>query len=299
MAGAAAVVHVDLDGARHISRVHGWPERGDDDPLFDTGLRNALEFFRATGVRATLFVIAEDVRDPRKLALLREAARQGHEFASHSLTHRRLDRLAPETLRREVAESRALIGEALGVEIHGFRAPAFSVNRRVLECVADAGYRYDSSVFPTRRFAKRTGLSRPARGAYRPLPGRSLLELPMPSPGPLPLPFHPSYSLVLGTWYFRAGLRVTGAAAGPFVVLFHLTDFADPLAGDRTNGWRGRLFTLSHLTAAAKRQRCAEMLDRLRARYSIVTTASWLAHHRAGAGEDGGTAAPPTAASRS
>ena len=75
-----AAIHVDLDGAREIYEVHGWPYKGTDDPLFETGFRNAVEFFKANGIRPTLFVISRQLDDPRKRELLQAAVRQGFEI---------------------------------------------------------------------------------------------------------------------------------------------------------------------------------------------------------------------------
>jgi hypothetical protein len=74
----------------------------------------------------------------------------GHEVASHSLTHPQpFHTLDDAGLRREIVESRARLAEASGSEIAGFRAPSWDVDRRVLDVVAAAGYRYDASMFPT------------------------------------------------------------------------------------------------------------------------------------------------------
>jgi hypothetical protein len=103
------------------------------------------------------------------------------------------------------------------------------------------------------------------------------MELPMPGYDWLPFPFHPSYCLVLGTWYFRLGLRRFHRWGAPLVLLFHLTDFADPLPPDRLPGRKARLFTLSHMKGAPKRRRCAEMVDLVQSHYRIVDSTELLA----------------------
>src|SRR5947207_426593 len=82
-----AVVHVDLDGAVDIYKGHGWPYPYSDDPLFETGFRRMLDFFTRNHIRATLFVIAHSLDDPRKRELLETAVKHGHELASHTMTH--------------------------------------------------------------------------------------------------------------------------------------------------------------------------------------------------------------------
>jgi hypothetical protein len=98
----------------------------------------------------------------------------------------------------------------------------------------------------------------------------------MPAYRPLPWPFHPSYSLVLGTWYFRLGLRAFRRSHAPLVLLFHLTDFAEPLREAILPNRRARLFTLSHLDSGAKRQRCRQMLNMVAREYRLAATSELL-----------------------
>ena len=256
-----AVVHLDLDGAPHIYRAHGWRYPLAEDPLFETGLRGALATFAEAGIGATLFVVAEDLRDPRKRALLREAVRCGHDIASHSLTHRNLTLLRPDEKRTEIRESRERLRQDLAQEVAGFRAPGFAIDRESLELIAEAGYAYDSSLFPTAEVAHRLGIEALSATPGRFDPRSPLCEVPLPAYAPLPFPFHPCYSLMLGLWYFRFGLARFRRTRAPLALLFHLTDFADPLpSAALPNPW-ARLFTLSHLGGEAKRRRCRRMLD--------------------------------------
>jgi hypothetical protein len=267
-----AVVHLDCDGLADIFRVRGWSDAGGADPLFDLGLPRALDFFDAQGVRATLFVIAASLDVPERRARLREAVARGHEVASHSLTHRALPSLTAHEKRCEIADSRARIADALGAPVIGFRAPSFAIDRESLELVAEAGYAYDSSLIP----GWHASLGRVAEGPHRPLAG-ALLELPMPRCAPLPLPFHPSYSLVLGTSYFRAGLSLARRSGSPFVMLFHLTDLADPLPAASLPTLRARFFTLSWLSRERKERRCARMLAALRREFELTQTRELVA----------------------
>jgi peptidoglycan/xylan/chitin deacetylase (PgdA/CDA1 family) len=260
----SAVVHVDLDGAGHIYRAHGWRYDEGDDPLFESGLRGALDLFARAQIPATLFVIAEDAAHPRKRALIQEAIDAGHEIASHSLTHRRLTVLTRAEKWREISESRSVLADTFGVPVRGFRAPGFHRDSESLELIGEAGYAYDSSEL--------AGTHRQPRAPYHPLSGRPLVELPVPSMSPLSLPFHPSYSLVLGQWYFRAGLAASRRRPAPFVLLFHLTDFADPLPSTRVRAWQQRLFTLSHATAQDKRARSAAMLGWVKQSFTVRPT---------------------------
>ena len=272
---AQAAIHVDLDGARHIYRAHGWPYDSGDDRLFESGLRGALDFLAGAECPATFFAIAEDLDDFRKRALLEGVVDAGHEIASHSVTHRRLTGLDRETKRHEIAESRRRLASALRVAVRGFRAPGFGIDHECLELIQEAGYEYDSSMWDVRHANGRLP------GPFQPLPGEPLVEMPVPAAGPFGWPFHPSYSLAVGDWYFRAGLRAFRRRQTPMVLLFHLTDFSDPLPRAHARGFPQRLFTLSTLSAEGKRARCRAMLDLVRRHFVLATTSDLLEAARA------------------
>ena len=272
----SAVVHVDLDGAAVIFQDRGMTYDYADDPLFESGLTNLLEFFDRNGIKATLFVIAADLEDPCKRELLVEATRRGHEIASHSVTHRRLARLTHAEKRVEIAQSKALLESGLRTTVLGFRAPHYDVDRDCFDLLDEYGYRYDSSTYSTPEFARRLQLPVMPAGPHRPFVDRALIEFPLPDYKPAPFPFHPCYSLILGDRYSRSRMTRFHKRGLPLVMLFHLTDLADPLPRDRIAGWRLRLMTLSHLPASTKIARCQKMLDFARQGYRFTDTESLL-----------------------
>lgn len=269
-----ACVHVDLDGGPDVFAAHGWAWPLSGDPLFASGMARALELFEVEGIRATFFAVARDLDDRQKRPLLEEAVRRGHAIGSHSVTHRPTARLGSGDKRSEVFDSKARLEAELGVAVEGFRAPGFHIDRETLELVAEAGYRYDSSLFPSAADAAKVRLERVPPAPHAPLAGQALLELPLPA-HPGPVPFHPSYSLVLGQWWFRRGLARTTPGA-PLVLLCHLTDFAEPLPAEALPGLRARLFTISHRSARAKADALRRMLERVRRGYELGDTAALL-----------------------
>lgn len=273
MTTPSAVVHVDLDGATHVYRAHGWTPSFGRDPLFESGLTRLLGFFEQRNIVATLFVIAEDLGDPVKRALIVSAAARGHEIASHTVTHRRLTTLTPDVRRVELADSRRRLEDAIGRAVTGFRAPGFAIDRETLRLVAEAGYRYDSSVFLGRRAPRGALCIGDEAGPLERETG--LGELAMPRYDGLPWPFHPSYSQLLGTRYFSAGFaRAMRSPPRPFVFLIHLTDLADPMPVADLRGFSSRVFTLSVLSPATKARRLSRMLDIVQSRCTVVPTAS-------------------------
>lgn len=100
-------------------------------------------------VKATFFVlgwVAE--RFPQ---LTRRIAAQGHEVASHGYLHQRVALQDRETYRDDIRRSKAILEEQTGVEVKGYRAPSYSITRQTdwaFDELVDAGYQYDSSIFP-------------------------------------------------------------------------------------------------------------------------------------------------------
>jgi len=271
-----AVVHVDLDGANHVYRSQGWDYPHGDDPVFETGFANMLEFLERNDIRATLFAVASDLDVPEKRAALQRAVAAGHEIASHSITHPDLDKLDREAKHQEIAGSRLRLEKELGVAVEGFRAPSYSIDRDGFELLGECGYRYDSSTFARRSFARRLKVPAILPMPHKPLLDRPVVELPVPFGRLTGLPLTASYSLVLGQAYFDISFRHYQRSGLPFILLFHLIDFAEPLGADRLVGAKSRLLTLSHRSSRSKLAQCQRILDRVRGSYDVADTATLL-----------------------
>ncbi|BEH10024.1 MULTISPECIES: XrtA system polysaccharide deacetylase [Geobacter] len=128
------------------------PEQWDRFPL--RVVRNTsriLDMLDAGGVKATFFVLGWVAE--RAPELVKEIARRGHEVASHGYGHRRVSTQTRQEFRADVRRSKSLIENLTGSPVYGYRAPSYSISRHVLwafDELLDAGYRYDSSVFPVR-----------------------------------------------------------------------------------------------------------------------------------------------------
>lgn len=119
------------------------------DPLSHTrGLPRLLEAFARAAVPATLFCVARDAE--AHAGVLCQAAEAGHEIASHTWSHPIRFASAPVAdQRRELADSKRALEAASGSSVVGFRAPNFDMDDRVVPRLAEAGYRYDASAYPT------------------------------------------------------------------------------------------------------------------------------------------------------
>jgi polysaccharide deacetylase family protein (PEP-CTERM system associated) len=126
--------------------------RADTDQAFEVerNMRFLFDLLAGHDVRATFFFLGTVAR--RSPQIVAEAARLGHEVASHGGEHRRLFRMTPAALRESLRRHKEGLEDLAGVRVHGFRAPEFSITARTvwaLDVVREVGFTYDSSVYPT------------------------------------------------------------------------------------------------------------------------------------------------------
>jgi polysaccharide deacetylase family protein (PEP-CTERM system associated) len=85
--------------------------------------------------------------------LVRRIADQGHEVASHGYGHERASDLSQAAFNHDVRRAKGVLEDLCGAEVAGYRAPSFSIgpgNLWAFDSLANAGYRYSSSIYPIR-----------------------------------------------------------------------------------------------------------------------------------------------------
>ena len=241
-----------MDGLHLYYRIHGLEEPGRDGPtIYETGVRRFLELFDRHGVKATFFLVGEDLADPRNLAVAREIAEAGHEIASHSQSHRYdLSILGESEMERELALAEVALSPLRGGRPpSGFRAPGYNLSAALLGLLRARGYRYDSSAFPCppyyltkaaiigayRLVGRRSGslVGDPSvmwspRGPYqRTVPGGdTLLELPVTVLPGVRFPVIGTSLILLDTWGWKIAHRLLSGVS--FVnIEFHAIDLTD------------------------------------------------------------------------
>ena len=266
--------HVDMDGLDAIYRGHGRvPPDGRDD-FYLSAVENSLVFFAAQKMCATYFVIAQDLDDPAKRAAIESVAKAGHHVASHSLRHAYLNRISSAEKREEIVASRRKIEDALGVPCLGFRAPGYSIDFESLEILRDAGYRYDTSVFPSYAFRRRLGIERLFPEPFLLFPENHFFEIPLPVAGPWLPPFHPCYAFLLPDSYYRRCMASFARRHNYLTYLYHLTDFATPLR--LRQGLRLEIFTNNVCSREKKLRFLGQLLEPVRREFSFTTTEEFL-----------------------
>jgi polysaccharide deacetylase family protein (PEP-CTERM system associated) len=123
-----------------------WPQL----PLqAERNVRRLLDLFDRTGVRATFFCLGWMAE--RMPQLVRDCDRAGHEIGSHGYGHVLAYQVGRTAFLQDIVRSKAILEDITGHEVIGFRSPGFAIrdeSRWVFDVVAQAGYRYDASVFP-------------------------------------------------------------------------------------------------------------------------------------------------------
>ncbi len=149
-----------------------WPSR----VVHNTGA--VLDLFAEAGVKATFFTLGWVAE--RHPALIRRIVDEGHELASHGYAHDRVHGFTPDSFRADLRRARALLEDAGGVAIKGYRAPSFSIsaaNRWALDVLAEEGYLYSSSVAPIAH--DHYGWPDAPRFRHHPVQGSAMVELPV------------------------------------------------------------------------------------------------------------------------
>ncbi len=249
-------ITIDLDEIYCYHGIHGLDAPSPDKArlVFERALPRARELFRELGVKATWFVVGQDLSDATSARQVKALFDEGHEIANHTMHHKYDFTILPlESQAEEIDAASREIQRIVGHPPTGFRAPGYNLTYGVVELLEKRNYGYDSSVFPCPAyFAAKMGaialksfqgrssssiIGDPGVLRAPPLPyrigddgiwtrGEGLVELPITVVTRARLPFIGTAISVMGK--LPAALFARKAAALPFVNLeLHGIDFID------------------------------------------------------------------------
>ncbi len=159
--------------APHIARSE-WEQR---ECRVERNVDVILDMLDAQRTQATFFTLGWVAE--RYPALVRRIVAQGHELASHGYGHQRASDLTPPGFLDDVVRAKKILEDICGAPVLGYRAPSFSIgegNLWAFDSLAEAGYRYSSSVYPIRH--DHYGMPDAPRFAHQ-VGGSGLLEIPV------------------------------------------------------------------------------------------------------------------------
>jgi hypothetical protein len=300
--GAAPLgsLSVDLDDEWAYRRSLGdpeWQERTSYFPALAPRLKELLE-----GRRATCFAVGHDARLSAGAGLLRTLHDDGHEIANHSDEHDlRLLRRGRAAIEVDLTRAGEAIAAVTGIRPAGFRSPGYGTSRDLRGVLAEHGYRYDASGFPSplgplsrvwfaRHYPGPGFRAREVRdaaaelaGGVRPrrrlVEGRGLVDLPVTVVPYVRLPMHASYFLLLARRHPRLAFRYLDRALalcawrgiGPALVV-HPTDLLEAADSPALRRFPGMDIPARHKVELVKRWvRAAE------ARFFLGTVAAQAA----------------------
>jgi peptidoglycan/xylan/chitin deacetylase (PgdA/CDA1 family) len=150
-----ALVSIDVDCMHGHTENHpdGRRQRGRDDRYIDIcyqyWLPRYLDLLAELGLRSTFFLVADFARHPGNRPLIHRIISEGHEVASHSLTHCiELCSLNQEGKAREIIDSKKILEDLTGQAVFGYRGPGYAFDADIACLLLENGYLYDSSVVP-------------------------------------------------------------------------------------------------------------------------------------------------------
>jgi polysaccharide deacetylase family protein (PEP-CTERM system associated) len=150
-----SIMSVDVEDWFHILEAAAAPDISQWDslpPCVERNFRKLLDLFSEKNVRVTCFFLGYVAE--RYPHLVKEALTRGHEIASHGYAHRLIYTMTPQAFFDDARKSKDLLENISGQVVRGYRAPGFSVTADTpwfFEKLVEAGYKYDSSVFPAPR----------------------------------------------------------------------------------------------------------------------------------------------------
>ena len=263
---------VDVEDWYHVSAFADQIAPADWDtfaPRVVDNTRRLLDLFGRHDTHATFFVLGWVAE--RQPALIREIAAAGHEVACHGWSHQLVYGQHQQVFRDETLRSKALLEDILGAPVAGYRAASYSITNAslwALDVLVEAGFEYDSSIFPVRH--DRYGIPDGERWPHviRTPSGAGLVEFPLSTArwAGVRLP-------VAGGGYFRiypyaltrAGLGSINRAGQPFIFYLHPweVDPGQPRMHDAS--WKSRF---RHYTGL---ERCQGRLEQLLGDFEMTT----------------------------
>ena len=137
-----------------------------------------LDLFAKSDAKGTFFTLGWVAE--RHPALIQRIVAEGHEIASHGYDHARVFTFTRDEFAADLAKAQAILEDASGQPIKGYRAPSFSFDPRTpwaFDVLAEAGYTYSSSVAPV--VHDHYGWPQAPRFAFKPLETSELVEIPV------------------------------------------------------------------------------------------------------------------------
>lgn len=271
------VMTIDVEDYFHVAALSGVirPEDWNScEYRAERNTRRLLTLFAERGIKSTFFVLGW-LAD-KSPALIREIHAAGHEVACHGFSHQLIYKQSQQVFTEETLRSKRLLEDIIGAPVNGYRAASWSITRQslwALDVLVEAGFKYDSSIFPVRHDVYGIPNAPVAPARITTPNGRSLVEFPssiatffgmnVPVAGG-------GYFRLLPYWLTLSGLRqINERAQRPFAFYLHPWEI-DPAQPRVKAGLKSRVRHYTNL------ERCEARLCDLLGRFRFSTMADVL-----------------------
>lgn len=220
---------VDVEDYFHVAALAGSIDRSRWEHMeyrAEENTRRLLDLFDEFQIKSTFFVLGWVAQ--RSPQLIREIHRRGHEVASHGMSHKLVYNQTPAEFAGETYKSKALLEDLIGEPVLGYRASTYSITKRslwALDILKEAGFAYDSSIFPIHHDAYGIPDAQPIPGLVETPKGAQIVEFPMSTAPMLGVRLPVSgggYFRLLPYSLTRAGLRkLNQKLQRPFIFYLH------------------------------------------------------------------------------
>ncbi len=180
MAQIRNAMTVDVEDYFQVSAFERYINRSDwerQECRVERNVDRILGLFSDHDVKATFFTLGWVAE--RYPALIRRMVDQGHEVASHGMSHVRVTQQNRDEFKQDVVRTKALLEDVSGQEVIGYRAASYSIgasNLWALDVLGETGHLYSSSIYPIKHDLY--GMPDAPRFAFRPTDG-DFVEFPV------------------------------------------------------------------------------------------------------------------------
>lgn len=142
---------VDVEDGISLAMIHDFGVDSSQTDRVVTLTNQILELLEEFDTQGTFFVLGKVAEEFPEL--IKDIAYSGHELGVHGYHHFPFTMMTKKQAFEEISSAKKLIEDISGQEVLGHRAPAFSITPDTkwgLDIIAEAGFRYDSSIMPKR-----------------------------------------------------------------------------------------------------------------------------------------------------
>lgn len=163
----SAVLSMDVEDWYHLNYFQG--KSLDLDVSMLDGFYNYIELLNRHHIKTTFFVLSELAGIAKEQ--IRYASSCGHEIACHGKTHMCPLNMNIKEFEQEITEAKNVLGNLVGKEVIGYRAPCYSIDDERYSILIKVGFKYSSSKMdvpdhPLYGCLKLAGFEQPVKGIY-------------------------------------------------------------------------------------------------------------------------------------